>query len=366
MTAGGGKSKVTISFCRGSFGVRSTARVIVAATVRDVARKAGVSAMTVSRVVNDHPGVSAETREKIEAAIIELNYIPSKIGSGLVSAKTQLIGLIVPDVSNPFFAPIVRGAETAARKAGYRMLLCNSESDLRLERDYVSDLVSHRVEGLLIAPVGDRSDAHLGKLVEGSFPLVLLDRHVPGIDCDTVTLDNVSAAKRLVDHLIAVGHRQIAFVTDADDVSTGRERLAGFKQALEGAGIPYAEELVLHTTTDQMGGYRSAQQILSMCKRPTAIFAVNNMTAVGVMQALREAGLGVPQDISLVCFDDVQHLAVFSPFLTVIDQPAEIMAGVAAQLLIERIAHTAGKQRRNITFPGTLVVRQSSGMKVPG
>jgi LacI family transcriptional regulator len=338
----------------------------MAATVRDVARRAGVSAMTVSRVVNDHPGVSAETREKIETAIAELNYAPSKIASGLISAKTQLIGLIVPDVSNPFFAPIVRGAETAARKAGFRVLLCNSESDLRLERDYVADLVSHRVEGLLIAPVGDRSGAHLGKLIEGSFPLVLIDRHVPGIDCDAVTLDNANAAKRLVDHLIAVGHRRIAFVTDADDVSTGRERLAGLKQALAGAAIPFTKDLVLHTTADQIGGYRSAQQILNLDRRPTAIFAINNMTAVGVMQALREANLTVPDDISLVCFDDVQHLAVISPFLTVIDQPAEVMAGVAAQLLLERIAGNAGKQTRKITFPGNLIVRQSCRSSATG
>jgi LacI family transcriptional regulator len=337
----------------------------MAATVRDVARKAGVSAMTVSRVINNHSGVSVETREKIEAAITELDYAPSKVASGLVSAKTQLIGLIVPDVSNPFFAPIVRGAETAARKAGYRMLVCNSESDLRLERDYVSDLVSHRVEGLLIAPVGDRSEAHLGKLVDGSFPLVLIDRHVPGIDCDTVTLDNTDAAKRLVDHLIAMGHRRIAFVTDADDVSTGRERLAGFKQALASASIAFTEDLVLHTTTDQIGGYRAAQQIISMSERPTAIFAVNNMTAVGVMQALREVDLGVPRDISLVCFDDVQHLAVIAPFLTVIDQPAEVMAGVAAQLLLERIARSAGERSRKISFPGTLVIRLSCARKAP-
>ena len=140
------------------------------ATVRDVARKAGVSAMTVSRVVNDRPGVSAETRKRIEAAIAELNYAPSKVAGSLTSQKTELIGMIVPDVSNPFFGPIVRGAEQAARKAGYRLLLCNSESDLRLEKDYVADLVAHRVEGLLIAPVGDRSKGHLGRLVQQGFP----------------------------------------------------------------------------------------------------------------------------------------------------------------------------------------------------
>lgn len=323
--------------------------------------------MTVSRVVNDQPGVSAETRKKIEVAIAELNYAPSKVAGSLISAKTELIGMIVPDVSNPFFGPIVRGAETAARKAGYRLLLCNSESDLRLEKDYVSDLVAHRVEGLLIAPVGDKSAGHLGRLVDQRFPIVLLDRQVEGLSCDSVSLDNADAARRLVAHLINVGHRRIAIVTDADDVSTGRDRLQGVKLAFEDAGLPFDEDLVFHTSTDQIGGYRAAQLVLGLERRPTAIFAVNNMTAVGIMQALRQANLRVPNDISLVCFDDVQHLAVISPFLTVVDQPSETMARVATQLLLERISGNAGRQPRVVSFPGELIVRQSCGvgMKIP-
>jgi len=332
----------------------------MAATVRDVARLAGVSAMTVSRVINGQPGVSAETRERIEAAIAELDYAPSKVASSLISQKTGLIGMIVPDVSNPFFGPIVRGAETTARRAGFKLLLCNSESDLRLEREYITDLISHRVEGLLIAPVGDSSRQNLGRYVDGNFPIVLLDRLVAGLDCDSVTLDNTDGARQLVTHLIAVGHRRIAFVTDADEVSTGRQRLAGYRMALQDAGLPFDDDLVFHTTTDQMGGYRAAQQVLAIAERPSAIFAVNNMTAVGVMQALRQADITVPGDMALACFDDVQHLAVISPFLTVIDQPAEDMSKAAMQLLLERIGGTAGKQARTITFPGKLIVRLSS------
>lgn len=334
----------------------------MAATVRDVARLAGVSAMTVSRVINGQSGVSAETRERIEAAIAQLDYAPSKVASSLISQKTGLIGMIVPDVSNPFFGPIVRGAETTARKAGFKLLLCNSESDLRLEREYITDLISHRVEGLLIAPVGDSSRQNLGRYVDGNFPIVLLDRLIAGLDCDSVTLDNTDGARQLVAHLIATGHRRIAFVTDADDVSTGRQRLAGYQKALADAGLPFDEDLVFHTSTDQMGGYRAAQQVLAAPERPSAIFAVNNMTAVGVMQALRQANLAVPDDIALACFDDVQHLAVISPFLTVIDQPAEDMSKVAMQLLLERIGMSAGKQARTVTFPGKLIVRASSAM----
>jgi LacI family transcriptional regulator len=334
----------------------------MAATVRDVAKRAGVSAMTVSRVINEQPGVSAETRERITRAIAELDYAPSKVAGSLTSAKTELLGMIVPDVSNPFFGPIVRGAETMARKAGFRLLLCNSESDLRLEKDYVSDLVAHRVEGLLIAPVGDKSAGHLGRLVEQRFPMVLLDRKVEGLACDSVTLDNVEAARVLTAHLLDVGHRRIAFVTDADEVSTGRERLEGVRAALDAAGVAFSDDLVFHTTTDQIGGYRATQLVLGLEQRPTAIIAVNNMTAVGAMEALRQSSVRVPEDISLVCFDDVQHLAVISPFLTVVDQPAETMARVAAQLLLERIAGNAGKQPRTVTFPGNLIVRKSCGV----
>ena len=151
-----------------------------------------------------------------------------------------------------------------------------------------------------------------------------------------------SGARRLVEHLIAVGHRDIAHLTDADDTSTGRGRLKGYQEALAAAGIPYREELVFRTTVDQIGGYRATQQVLALHPLPTAIFTVNNMTVVGAMQALRERDLAVPQDMGLVCFDDVEHLAVLSPFLTVMSQPAETLGSLGAQLLFERIAGKAG------------------------
>ncbi len=328
-------------------------------TLRDVAKRVGVSAMTVSRVLNGRRGVDAETQRKVEEAITELDYVPNRIARGLVSRKTETIGLIVPDVVNPFFAPVVRGAETAARRAGYRVLLCNSENDLRLEREYIEDLVSHRVEGLLIAPVSDHSRHSIFPLLRKKFPLVLLDRTLPDSDCDFIICDSTTGARRLVEHLIAVGHRDIAHLTDADDTSTGRWRLQGYQQALASAGIPYREDLVFRTTVNQIGGYRATQQVLALDPMPTAIFTVNNMTVVGAMQALRERSLSVPQDMGLVCIDDVEHLAVLSPFLTVINQPAETLGSLGAQLLFERIGGKAGPTSRRIVLQADLIVRLS-------
>ena len=216
----------------------------MAVTLRDVGKRAGVSSMTVSRVINGREGVDVETQRKVEEAIEALDYIPNRIARGLTSQKTATIGLIIPDVVNPFFSPVVRGAEMTARKAGYRVLLCNTEGDLRLERDYIEDLVAHRVEGLLLAPANDESRHSVFPLLRRDFPLVLIDRALPNLDCDLIVSDSATGARKLVEHLIAIGHRDIAHVTDADDTSTGRERLRGYQEALAAAGIAYREELV--------------------------------------------------------------------------------------------------------------------------
>jgi LacI family transcriptional regulator len=331
----------------------------MAATLQEVGRRAGVSAMTVSRVVNGRGGVDPETRRRVEEAIQALDYVPNRIARGLISQKTQTIGLIVPDVVNPFFAPVVRGAENAARKAGYRVLLCNSEGDLRLEGEYIEDLVAHRVEGLLLAPASDRSRSSILFLLRGGFPVVLIDRALPDADCDLIVTDNATGARRLIEHLIAIGHRAIAHIGDAEDTSTGRERLRGYRDALEAAGISFHPELVVRTTVDRIGGYRAAQEILTRDPLPTAIFAVNNMTAVGAMEALRERGLYVPKNMGLVCFDDVEHLAVVSPILTVVDQPAETLGSLGAQLLLERMSGKASSRPRRIVLQTDLIVRES-------
>jgi LacI family transcriptional regulator len=335
----------------------------MAVTLREVAEMAGVSAMTVSRVINGAAGVRDDTRRRVEEVIAALDYVPNRIARGLLSSRTGILGLIVPDLVNPFFTLVVRGAETVARRAGYRVLLCNSEADLALELQYVDDMVSHRIEGLLIAPVGDRSRANLLSLARRAFPLVLIDRSVDRLDCDLVQADSAAGAREMVEHLIAVGHRRIAFIKGSDDMSTSRDRLQGYQHALDAAAIDFRPELVFVTTVDRIGGYRAMQQVLRIEPRPTAVFAVNNMTALGAVQALREQGLAVPDDMALVCFDDVEHLAVLSPFLTVMDQPAEPLGTIAAQLLLERLGGQAGDRPRVVSMKPNLIVRQSCGSR---
>jgi LacI family transcriptional regulator len=332
-------------------------------TVRAVAKLVGVSPMTVSRVINGAENVKEETRRKVQEAIEQLDYVPNRLARGLTSSRSGTIGLIVPDVVNPFFTLVLRGAEAAARRAGYRLLVCDSENDPRREREYLEDMMSYRVDGLLVAPASERSAAGLAPLLRRGFPFVLIDRSIAGLDCDSVQSDNVAGARDLTEHLVRLGHRRIAHLVGSDDNSTGRERLQGYREGLEAAGIPFADELLFHTTVDRIGGYRAVQSMLLLDPLPTAVFAVNNMTAVGAMQALRERGLRVPTDIGLVCFDDVEHLAVLSPFLTVMDQPAETFGSLASQLLVERIAGKAGPMGRRVVLQSNLIVRDSCCIK---
>ena len=206
-------------------------------TLRDVARLAGVSAMTVSRVINDQPRVKEETRRRVEAAIAELGYVPNGLARGLIRRKTKTIGLIVPDIANPFFTLVVRGAEDVAWRAGYHVILCNTQTDLERERGHIDDMLAFRVDGVLIAPVSDRSAPQLRALARNKVPFVLIDRSIPGFHGDLVQGDSVAGARLLVEHLIALGHRRIAMITRAERRLHRARPRPGYRDALEAAGI---------------------------------------------------------------------------------------------------------------------------------
>jgi LacI family transcriptional regulator len=331
-------------------------------TIRDVARYSGVSPMTVSRVVNGSARVKTETRQRVEEAIAALGYVPNHLARGLTRQKTGALGLIVPDFADPFFTLILRGAEDVARRAGYRVILCNTDGDIEREDAYLEDMVAHRVEGLLIAPVSDRSRANLRRLGPHQVPFVLVDRSIPGIESDLVQGDSRNGARQVVEHLLALGHRRIAHITEPQEVSTARDRLQGYLDALAGAAIPLDPALVVEAAgANTKGGYTATRSLLALDPRPSAIFAVNNLAAVGAVTAIREAGLDIPGDIAIVCFDDIELAALLCPFLTVMAQPAETFGTIAAQLLLDRIAGRATERRRRVVLPADLIVRASCG-----
>jgi LacI family transcriptional regulator len=330
-------------------------------TIRDVARRAGVSAMTVSRVINRSPSVSPETRSRVEQAIAELGYIPSRLARGLSAQRTRTLAVIVPDVANPFFTLIVRGAEDVARRTGYRVILCDTRADLELEREVIDEMIAHRVDGIVIAAVSDRSREHLRRLTRFGVPFVLVDRTVSGIDADTVVGDSIGGARRLVEHLIALGHRRIAMIVESDSVSTARDRRQGYETALTGAGLVADPDLVVQTTVDPAGGRAGMRRLLGLERPPTAVFTVNNLVALGAIEAVREAGREVPDDIALVCFDDIEYASRLHPFLTVMEQPAETLGTLATQLLLERIDKRGPERGRSVVLPAQFVVRRSCG-----
>ena len=332
-------------------------------TIRDVARLSGVSPMTVSRVINDSDRVSPETRRRVEQAISELGYVPSRLARGLSRQRTGTLAVIVPDVANPFFTAILRAAEEVARRADYHVILGDTRSDLTVERDVIEELIAHRVEGIMIAPVSDRSATHLRRLAEFGVPFVLIDRVVPGVDCDVVLGDSSGGARRLVEHLVALGHRRIGFIVESEEVSTARDRRAGYEAALTAAGIALDPALVVTASADPSGGSVGMSRLLELDERPTAVFTVNNLAAVGAIEAVRAAGLEVPDDVALVCFDDIEYASRLYPFLTAMEQPAQTFGTLGTQLLLERIEGRGPDRRHEVVLPGEFIIRKSCGAK---
>jgi LacI family transcriptional regulator len=335
-------------------------------TIHDVASHAGVSAMTVSRVINESPRVSADTRRRVQASITQLGYVPNRLARGLIQRKTGALGVIVPDVANPFFTLVVRGVEQVAWRAGYHVILCDTQGDLERERGYLEDMVAFQVEGVLIAPVGDRSRPQLRLLTRNNVPFVLIDRSIAGFDGDLVQGDSVVGARQLVEHLIELGHRRIGMITETADVSTARDRVQGYRDALEGAGVEFDPDLVAESSAiDPDAACEATLRLLALPEPPTAVFAVNNIAVIGVVEAARQQGLEIPSDLALVCFDDIEHVSRLYPFLTVMAQPAEAFGTIATQLLLDRLGSRVDHKRRIVVLPADFIIRESSGAPAP-
>ena len=329
-------------------------------TIRDVAKKAGVATTTVSRVLNNSGYVSVATRARVEAAIQELGYVPNRVARSLRLKRTNTLALVVTDITNPFWTTIVRGVEDAANEAGFTVVLCNTDESPAKQDAYLQVLLQKRVDGILLAPV--RSMAEPVAVIQRQGVLVVvLDRRVPGAAVDVVRCDSEGGAYQLVRCLLDLGHRRIGMLTGPEDVSTSVDRVVGYRRALREAGLGEADEWVRygHFTIDS--GAQGAYEMLDLHSRPTALFAANNFIATGALRVLREAGLDVPGDVSLVTFDELPCDPSSTPFLTVADQPGYEMGQQATELLIARLSDPAANGYKEIVLPTQIVVRRSCG-----
>jgi LacI family transcriptional regulator len=329
-------------------------------TINDVAKRAAVSPVTVSRVLNGAPNVNEATRARVNRAIAELGYVPNVVARSLRSRRTRSIALILPDITNPFWPTVARGVEDAAQRAGYTVLLCNSDENAGKQARYLEVVISQQVDGVLIAPA-DSDATNLSALRQRRIPTVVLDRQVNGWDVDTVRGDSVGGARMLTRHLIELGHRRIALLTGPANTSTSQERLAGYEAALKRAGIELVRDLVCFGEFRQSSGQDMAHVVLNLLPPPTAIFGANNAIALGALAAVGDRGGRVPQDVALVCFDDVSASSQLFPFLTVAEQPAYQMGLEAAELLFTRLNTGKADPPQQIVLPTRLIVRLSCG-----
>ena len=326
-------------------------------TLRDVAARAGVSAITVSRALNNSGYVSHEVRARVFAAAAELNYVPNEVASSLRSSKTQLLALLA-GITNPFWANVSRGIEEAAMQAGYGLLLCDTDDDPAKEARYIDLLVRRRIDGLIIAATKD-SASILQNLGRRHQPFVLIDRVVDGVVADTVRGNNMDAAYQMTRHLLSTGYRRIAVISGSHNVSTAEERVAGYRAALAEAGVPVQEDMVLYGAYTERWGYQATQELMSRETPPDALFAANNFIALGVLEGLHTLGLNVPEDVAVVCFDDITNMGS-ARFLTAASQPAQEMGRIATRLILERLAQP-DKAPEDIVLPIELEVRSSCG-----
>ncbi len=329
------------------------------ATIYDVAKRARVSAATVSAVLNDSAFVSGTLRTRVLAAVKALEYQPNLLARGLAGRRTQTLAMIVPDIANPFFPQVVRGAEDAARGAGYSVVLASTDNDPAREELYLNLFLARRVDGILLtkAPAPMRREM-AATLRRSAVPVVQLARTVAGLKADAVLMDDRGGAYEAVAHLARLGCRRIAMIAGITGASTSTGRLAGYRDALAAHGIPFDPDLVASGDYQVESGYRAGLVLLK--RQPDALFVSNYLMTVGVMKALRQYRVRCPQDLAIVTCDDHPWLDCFTPRLTTVDLPKQQLGAEAARLLIGRIAR-GGRDFQTVTLPGTLCVRDSCG-----
>ena len=329
--------------------------------IKDVAEHAGVSVGTVSNVINRPDLVAPETRSRVQATIDQLGYVRSEAARSLRAGQSRIIGQLVLDMANPFFADVASGASRAARAAGLRVMLCNSANDPEEEAEYLSLFAEQRVRGVLVTPA-DQTGSDLAVLRRHQIPFVLVDRVTSG-GC-SVSVDDVAGGHMAGAHLVEVGHRLIGYVSGPMSLAQCRDRRTGALTALTTAGLP--EDALIHVEAERMdvaSGRDAGRRLLKLSRIPTAVFCANDLLALGVLQSLYAAGVSVPGEMAIVGYDDIELASAAAVPLTSVRQPSAEMGQIAAELLIEESGTEAERQRhrhRRVVLEPELVVREST------
>jgi LacI family transcriptional regulator len=328
-------------------------------TIKEVAKLARVSVGTVSNVLSGAASVRAELRQRVERAIGKLDYHPNLTARSLKSNQTRTLGMVIPDITNPFFPQLVRGAENAAFARGYFLITLNTDDCLERERQVLALLRSRRVDGLLLVVAPSRGEAsHIEAIRKSGTPIVCLDR-IPDTPhpFDSVSIDNVKAAQICLQHLIMRGHSRIAIIAGSPTLQTARDRLKGYQRAFASAGLAIDPDLVVHGDFREESGLRLGKDLMLRARRPTAIFVSNGMMTIGVLQALEEMGLSCPEDVALATFDDLPVARAFRPHLTSVWQPSYDIGFKGAELLLKRV-------RGEITESGPVTIRLEPELRI--
>ncbi|MFD7501099.1 LacI family DNA-binding transcriptional regulator [Streptomyces sp. NPDC059850] len=328
--------------------------------IKDVAQRAGVSVATVSRVLNDHPAVRTDTRDKVLAAVADLGYRPNAVARSLRTHQTRALGLVISDVLNPFFTELARSVEDAARDRGYSVVIGNADERPDLQDHHVRTLVDRRIDGLLVSPTDGGSPLMLDAARAGT-PMVFVDRWIEGEGLDEVPVvrtDGGGAVRDLVAHLHALGHRRLAIIAGPAATTTGRERVDAFRSALREFGLALPADYIGQGDFQADSGRRVTARFLDLPQPPEAVFAADNLMALGAMDEIRSRGLRVPDDVALAAFDDIPWFVHTDPPITAIAQPTGDLGHAAVRALIDRVE---GRPAASVTLSARLVPRRSCG-----
>ncbi len=331
------------------------------ANIKEVAAKAGVSTATVSYVLNNTRPISEEVKKRVRSAALELDYQPSSLARGLRQNKTYTIGIIIPDNTNPYFADILRGMEDAFFKQGYNIFLCNSDRNTDKETKYLEALVNRNVDGIALVPSETDMNESF-RLRQLKKPLVIVDRVLPDFPASLVLMDNLSGGYDAVKHLCNLGHKRIACLSGPEAVPTNQQRIQGYKKALADSDIPFDPELLFHEDFQINGGMEAFKKISALQKKPSALFACNDLMAIGFMKAAQESGMRIPEEMSVIGYDDIQLASLVTPTLTTMAQPRYKMGQLAADMLMTNILNPSKPE--SITLKSRLIIRNSSAQLI--